>query len=386
MPTPTLYTHPAPALAYASPELDDLEVESPPRGKGRSAPPPIPDPIGVTPTQRGTRGIRRERAAFGILLVVHGLAHAAPGMWAAGRLPAWFVTPVWLVAMGGFIAAGFGLLGIAGYQRRWQPLVAIAGLSSLLLLLMVGGFPLAIGLVLDIALVLTVLQWGNTAGPETAAAHGRGRRVAGFTLAAALLLWVGVAIAARPWHVRWGTTAAERMLRLPGDELVPVSRYRMDRAVTIRAPADAVWPWLVQIGQDRGGFYSYDRLERLIGDDIHNADRIHPEWQRLERGDLVRATQPGYLGGVLGEDLGWRVAAIEPGRALVLEGWGAFVLHPQPDGTTRLHVRMRQPGMPSLAGVALGPAGLLLFEPAHFIMERGMLLGVRERAERATRG
>jgi hypothetical protein len=391
MPTPTLYTHHVPPLAYAAPELDDLLVEAPTSGNGRGAPPPVHEPVRITLPPRSARRIHRERVAFGMLLVVHGLAHAAPGMWAAGRLPAWFVTPVWLVAMGGFIAAGFGLLGVAGYHRRWQPLVAIAGLSSLMLLLMVGGLALAIGLVLDIALVLTVLEWGDTSGPDVEAArpgltHGRNRRIASVTLATAFLAWVGLAIAARPWHVRWGTTEAERMLRLPGDELVPVSRYRMDRAVTIGAPADAVWPWLVQIGQDRGGFYSYDRLERLIGDDIHNANRIHPEWQRLERGDLVRATQPGYLGGLFGEDLGWRVAAIEPGRALVLEGWGAFVLRQQPDGTTRLHVRMRQPGVPSVAGVLLGPAGLLLFEPAHFIMERGMLLGIRERVERATRG
>ena len=167
-----------------------------------------------------------------------------------------------------------------------------------------------------------------------------------------------------------------------GDELSLGQGYRMDHAVTIEAPADSVWRWLVQIGQDRGGFYSYDWLERAVGDDIRNADAIHPAWQQRRRGDLVRAVQPTYLGGVLGPDVGWRVAAIEQGRALVLERWGAFVIRPIDGGRSRLHVRIRGEGRPSMAGVLLGPINVLLFEPAHFIMERGMLLGIKARAER----
>jgi hypothetical protein len=139
-----------------------------------------------------------------------------------------------------------------------------------------------------------------------------------------------------------------------------------------------VWPWLVQLGQDKGGFYSYAWLERLIGDDIHNADRINPAWQTVRPGDLVRAAQPDYLGGILGPDLGWRVVRVDPGRVLVLDGWGAFVLEPAGNGT-RLIVRTRGAGEPN---VALAPFGLLVFDPAHFIMERGMLLGVKQRAER----
>jgi hypothetical protein len=151
--------------------------------------------------------------------------------------------------------------------------------------------------------------------------------------------------------------------------------------VRINAPSEIVWPWLVQMGQDRGGFYSYDWLERAFGDDIHNADRIVPEWQRLEVGDLVRAVQPSFLGGVLGREVGWRVVRIEPGHALVLRNWGSFVVHRLDDHTSILHVRTRGDGRPSLAAVPFAPIGLLLFEPAHFIMERGMLLGIKERAE-----
>lgn len=168
------------------------------------------------------------------------------------------------------------------------------------------------------------------------------------------------------------------------DDVVPGARYRMDHAITIVAPADSVWPWLAQLGQDRGGFYSYDWLERALGDDIRNADRIHPEWQERRVGDLLRAAQPDYLGGRLGRDLGWRIVQWAPPRAMVLEWWGAFVVRPRPDGTTRLHIRLRGAGRPSFAGVVVGPVNLLVFEPAHFIMERGMLRGIKARAERSS--
>jgi hypothetical protein len=168
-----------------------------------------------------------------------------------------------------------------------------------------------------------------------------------------------------------------------GDPPLGESHYRIDHAITINAPADSVWPWLVQIGQDRGGFYSYDWLERAFGADIHNSDRIVPEWQERRVGDLVRVVQPAYLGGILGDSLGWNIDDIEPGRAIVLHGWGAFVLSPTGPNTTRMHIRTRGAGVPTLSGVALTPVGLLVFEPAHFIMERAMLRGIKARAEKA---
>jgi hypothetical protein len=78
-------------------------------------------------------------------------------------------------------------------------------------------------------------------------------------------------------------TRAERDAALAGDELIP-DGLQSTRAITIQAPPDAIWPWLVQMGQDRGGFYSHDWLERLFGAEIHNADRIRPEWQTLAVG------------------------------------------------------------------------------------------------------
>jgi hypothetical protein len=106
---------------------------------------------------------------------------------------------------------------------------------------------------------------------------------------------------------RWGSTPIERAAALPGDELVP-DPNQQTHAVTISAAAAAVWPWLVQIGQGRAGFYSHDRLERMVGARITNAEKIHPEWQRVGVGDLVRTYRPLPRF----EPLGWFVAAIDP--------------------------------------------------------------------------
>jgi len=248
--------------------------------------------------------------------------------------------------------------------------------------------------VIDVVVLVLALEWeqrfidADVAVVDAVGADGIGHpwlhRFA-WTMSVVVLSYAAVVVALRPVYVRWGTTAVERASRLPGDDLAPDAKYRVDHAITIHAPASAVWPWLVQLGQDRGGFYSYDWLERLMGDRIRNADRIHPEWQKLATGDLVRATQRDYLGGRLG-DLGWRVVDVVPGRALILENWGAFVVEPVDSATSRFIVRTRESGRPTFAGVVFGPLNVFMFEPAHFIMQRGMLRGVRDRAERLVRG
>lgn len=327
------------------------------------------------------------RRLVGFLLVIHGLAHAGAGMWSMRSAPAWVITALWFVATTGFVLAGAGLLGAPRLEVRWRLLAAGAAVASLALLAFFWHPVLMIGAAIDAAILLDCLPFAH----ETVARrlgipiHPARHRLARPLTIIVLMLAVYPAglILLRPWHSQWGASAAERSASLPGDTLVPDARYRIDHAVTIRASADAVWPWLAQIGQDRAGFYSYDWLERLIGDPIYNADRIVPEWQRIARGDLVRAAPPDYLGGRLGRNLGWRVVEIVPERALVLDGWGAFVLRPIDDSTTRLIVRTRGDGTPSVTTVALAPLGLMVFEPAHFIMQRAMLLGIKKRAERA---
>ena len=322
------------------------------------------------------------RALVGTLFILHGLAHAGAGMWAADRGPVWVVTPLWGVAMVGFVAAGFGLLGVPLLRRRWEQIAAAAAVSSVMLLGLFGSLALMLGLAIDVAVLVAGLRWGEVVCERgTRRPHRRLLARLGYATAAGFLVYLTALVALRPWHMQWGTTAEERMMALPGDGLVPDAHYRMDHAITIHAPAAEVWMWLVQIGQDRGGFYSYERLERMAGARVHNADRIVPAWQQRATGDLVRAVPPDWMGGRFGREIGWRVAELEPGRALVLENWGAFVVRPLDARSARLHIRLRGAGAPTVAGAALAPFGLLLFEPAHFIMERGMMLGIKRRAE-----
>jgi hypothetical protein len=181
--------------------------------------------------------------------------------------------------------------------------------------------------------------------------------------------------------LRWGTTDEEVTTALPGDELIPHADLTATRAVSVRAGADVVWPWIAQLGQGRGGFYSYDFLENLVGCDIHSADRIVPAWQNIALGDEVR----------LAPAVGLAVASLVRGRSLVLRGgipigsagpaydstW-AFALRDGPDGTTRLLARERY--------AYTRPWARLLIEPTEavgFVMSQKMLRGIKDRAERA---
>jgi hypothetical protein len=207
----------------------------------------------------------------------------------------------------------------------------------------------------------------------------RGRYVAGVSatgIAAATYI-----LFARPRHLRWGASAQERDASLPGDDLIVSPDLTATRAITVRAPAGQVWPWIAQLGQGRGGFYSYDFLENLAGCDIHSADRVDPRWQDIKIGDTVR----------LAPAVGLDVAALEAGRSLVLRGgvpmgnaappydftW-AWVLRDEPDGTSRLLVRERYAYTRPWARLIVEPA-----EAVSFVMSQKMLRGIRDRAEQA---
>src|SRR5579884_2543425 len=154
-------------------------------------------------------------------------------------------------------------------------------------------------------------------------------------LAAGVAAYVAVI---RPWHLHWGASEVEEVQFLPGDELVPAPTDMCTHAITIQAPMEDVWPWLAQMGQDRGGFYSYAWLENLVGCHMHNADRIVPEFQHIKVGDPI---------------------------------W----LHPRVPPLPVVHV---QPGRVLVMGSNMD-------EPAHFIMERKMLLAIKQQAETASR-
>lgn len=200
---------------------------------------------------------------------------------------------------------------------------------------------------------------------------GAGLAVAG---AGALAAYVW---AIRPWHLRWGATDEEVEGQLIGDEVAPSPKLKATHAITINAPATDVWPWLVQMGQTRGGFYSYTWLENLVGCHMRNADEIDPDWQELKVGDKVwlHPKAPPV-----------EVHHIEPGQAIVLKGWGAFVLQPIDEKTTRLIIRSQGDYNPDLKNPILNFfLWRVVFEPAHFIMERKMLLGIKARAEKLAR-
>jgi hypothetical protein len=187
-----------------------------------------------------------------------------------------------------------------------------------------------------------------------------------------LLLVVVYLAGIHPWMKNWGSTTTEQLMALPGDDLIPDGSGQSTLALTIDAPAEVVWQWLVQIGQDRAGFYSYTWLENLVGADIHNADTIHPEWQGLAVGESWRLVPPDYLWG-LGRDAFNPVLAVEPGRALVVDMFGAHVIVPIDEQTSRLIVRGQS-----------GPGSLMttmVLDPLVFTMERRMLLGLKARAE-----
>ena len=122
------------------------------------------------------------------------------------------------------------------------------------------------------------------------------KRLHKLALAAAALEALGAAYSfvVLPRLRRWGATPDEASRALPGDDLIPDPLYATTRAITVQAPAEAVFPWLVQLGQNRGGFYTYDALENLFRLDIHSADRIHPEWQDLEPGSDYVSLDPEH--------------------------------------------------------------------------------------------
>lgn len=188
----------------------------------------------------------------------------------------------------------------------------------------------------------------------------------------------------RPWHLRWGATEAEIARTLPGDDLVPRPKQSSTRAITIEAPRWRVWPWLAQLGQGRGGFYSYDWLENLAGCDIHNADQILPVYQTVKLGDRIRLGPEGYPY--------YTIAAAEPERALVLRAgdpdqdsppvtdiWLFYLEELGPD-RTRLIARNRRDFKPTLANFIIWQ---IITEPLHFLMEQKMLRGIKSRAEAA---
>jgi hypothetical protein len=190
-------------------------------------------------------------------------------------------------------------------------------------------------------------------------------------LAAAALYWFPL----RRWFGRWGATPAELTWAMPGDAIIAEPMHSATHAVTVDAPPEDIWPWLVQMGSQRAGLYSYDWLDRLFGIlDRPSATRILPEFQHLSVGDTI-GVGPGEA---------LRVTTLDPGRALVLsynahgfEWVWQFCLYPFDENRTRLVTR----GTERYANTVGAWLFMRVMEPAAFIMTRRMLLGLKQRAE-----
>jgi hypothetical protein len=204
------------------------------------------------------------------------------------------------------------------------------------------------------------------------------------TLAAAGVFGAGAAATIGPavyllffrrWCLTWGARDDEVAAKLPGDELLPDAGLVTTRALTIDAPPSAIWPWLAQMGSGRGGAYTYDWIENLLGLNMHSADKILPQYQDITMGDEL-PMGPGRPS--------MTVTVLDPPRTLAVrvadQNWvWIFALVPEGE-STRLISRNR------IATSALSPVGRLFYpvfmEPGSLVMERKMLLGIKQRAER----
>jgi hypothetical protein len=198
----------------------------------------------------------------------------------------------------------------------------------------------------------------------------------------------------RPLYRRWGATGEDIARVMPGDDIVEHPDMVETFAITIRARPAGIWPWLVQIGYKRGGMYSYTWLEKLMGVPMSNANRIIPEFQELKAGDVIAYGPQGpYL----------PVREVLPNHLLILGGYDpvdgggttTFALYELDKEQTRLVMRGRThwPNWTLRGILSQPPSGhrlrdllmYLLFEPGQFIMMRKMLLGIKQRAERASK-
>lgn len=181
-----------------------------------------------------------------------------------------------------------------------------------------------------------------------------------------------------PWYSKWGAMENEQKMPFPGDDIVTTPNYRYTQAITIHTSKAAVWQWLVQIGQARGGFYSFELLENMIGCDIQNADRIMPQFQNLAVGDSIKLhpEAPGIL-----------VVVVDSAKAIVSGGrnenhidassW-SFLLKELDINKTRLIARFRSSYSPTIESVLLQR---LFVEPTSLFMQKKMLIGLKQRAE-----
>ena len=318
--------------------------------------------------------------AGGVLLAVvpdGSLLHANPGALAGTPFGDWRVPGALLAVL---VGGGFLLTGWWQWRDHWhaRELSIFAGTGLIAFeaaeLAWIGFQPLQ---VLFTVVGLVIIGLARSTGPSQSR-HSRWQLVGELGDVLHDLPVFLTAPLYRRWHLRWGATPAEAATTLPGDTLLPRAQYKTTGAITIGAPPDAVWPWLVQVGCGRAGFYSNDLLDNL---GRRSATAIVASLQQLEPGQWVPMS-PGSPT----DRTAFKVDSFEPGKWLLWtksDSTWAWHLTATGDGGTRLVTRIhavydwRNPPMALL--------GVLLMEFGDFAMLRRMLRGIKARAESPVR-
>jgi predicted secreted protein len=170
----------------------------------------------------------------------------------------------------------------------------------------------------------------------------------------------------------WGATDQEVSMSMPGDHLAPF--ISSTRAITINAPISDVWDWVIQLGADRGGFYSYWFIERPLGYNFRETNRVEAKFKDMEVGRIIKASLDPSKSFI---EYNFPVVFVDPGKSFVLENWGCFLLNEVDSTRTRLLVRTHGRSLVNLTDYL----DYFFMMPLHYLMERRMLIGIKSRSE-----
>jgi hypothetical protein len=176
----------------------------------------------------------------------------------------------------------------------------------------------------------------------------------------------------KPYIFTWGSTSQEVLMSMPGDHLSPF--ISSTRSITINASISNVWDWVIQLGADRGGFYSYWFIERPLGYKFRETSRIEAEFKDMEAGRVIKTSLDPSMSFI---EYNFPVVSVDPGKSFVLKNWGCFLLNEVDSTRTRLIVRTHGQSLSSWTDYL----DYFFMMPLHYLMERRMLIGIKARSE-----
>lgn len=176
----------------------------------------------------------------------------------------------------------------------------------------------------------------------------------------------------KPYIFTWGANDKEISMSMPGDHLAPF--ISSTRSISIEAPISDVWDWVIQLGADRGGFYSYWFIEKPLGYKYRETDRIEAKFKDMEVGRVIKASLDPSMSFI---EYNFPVVAVDPGKSFVLKNWGCFLLNEVDSTRTRLIVRTHGQSLKGWTDYL----DYFFMMPLHYLMERRMLIGIKLRSE-----